>query len=209
MPEELLKSRRRRQAIARTVILALTVAFYVALIPVVVLFSGPVYRALECTFSECDDRGVTYDFILSKRGVLQIGSSIRLPNGEPIGRVIGFAASGDERYARVVGHVESTYEHLFEQPLRCEATANFNLMMDADLVVSTCPTIELDEQRVDSAPLFCGMVDHFERMGQELRHFVLENVRPGEGTSNVQLSGPCGADNLAATIELARIVGGE
>ena len=85
--------------------------------------------------------------------------------------------------------------------------ANFNLNRDADLVVSTCPGLDLPAEARDG-PLVCGTVDHFERMGQELRRFVLENVRPGEYPEPMRLAGPCGSDNQAATQHLRALLSG-
>jgi hypothetical protein len=180
----------------------MTVAFYLALVPVAVLFSGPVYRALACTFAECDEPGRLIEFILPTRGALRVGSEIRLPNGIAVGQVVGFRATGDERYIVVTGRLAPAGAALADQPLRCEATANFSLEMDSDLVLSTCPGLALpDVGNVDGA-FVCGNIDHFERMGQELRHFVLENIRPGDQPVELRLTGPCGTDNEHAMLRL-------
>jgi len=205
---DLLTERKRIRAIWQTVVVVLSVAFYLAVIPVVVLLSGPIYRALECTLGECSDPGTQVEFILPSRGALRIGSTIRLPNGEPVGEVVGFRATGDERFTSVVGRIDPDDESVLERPLRCEATANFNIEMDADLVVSHCPDLSLPTQPAGNDYYVCGTVDHFERMGQELRRFVLENVRPGEYPTTARLSGPCGSDNEAMTAQLRSLLSG-
>ena len=204
---DLLKEREARRAIGRSLAVAFSVAFYLALVPVVVLFSGPVYHALQCTFGSCDEPGVEVTFVLSARGALQTNSSIRLPNGDPVGRIIGFRASGDERYSYALGRVDPSYAHLLEASLRCEVSANLNIQMDADLIVSTCPDLDLPHVSSEERTFICGSVDHFARMGQEIRRFVLDHVRPGEQpVVRARLSGPCGADNEAATTQLRSIL---
>lgn len=207
MGSDLLKQRETRRSVARSVAVAFSVAFYLALVPVVVLLSGPVYHALQCTLGSCDEPGTDVTFVLSSRGALQANSSIRLPNGDPVGRIIGFRASGDERYSYALGRVDAEYAHLLEASLRCEVSANFNIQMDADLVVSTCPDLDLPYVSSGERLFVCGSVDHFARMGQEIRRFVLDHVRPGEQpVARARLSGPCGADNEAATTQLRAIL---
>jgi hypothetical protein len=206
---DLQKHRARRRTLRHTLVVAFAVAFYLALVPVAVVLSGPVYSALRCAFGDCHPDGTQVVFALPSRGALRQGSAIRLPNGESVGSILGFQPTGDERYTHVVGLLEPGAERLLDGPLFCQATANFNLQMDAALVVSQCPG--LSGPSVTSAPggaRVCGTVDHFERMGQALREFVLENVRPGEGGRSAQLTGPCGADNAEATARLRALLGG-
>ena len=128
---------------ARSIAVALSVAFYLALVPFVVLLSGPVYHALQCTLGTCEEPGIEVTFVLSSRGALQSSSSIRLPNGDPVGRITGFRASGDERFTYTLGRIDPAYAHILESSLRCEVSANFNIQMDADLIVSACPGLDL------------------------------------------------------------------
>jgi hypothetical protein len=205
---DLLQRRDRLRALGHTLVLAFSAVFFVALVPAAVLLSGPVYRALACTFGSCEEAGRRVRFALPTRGALQLGSSIRLPNGQPVGTIQGFEPSPDERYTLAVGRLFPGQERLLGEQLRCEVSANFNLQMDADLVVSACPGLDLPRLPPASEALWvCGSVDHFQRMGQELRRFVLENIRPGEHPEAVRLSGPCGADNEAATQSLRALLG--
>lgn len=221
MPSDLLTSRTRRRALGQSLVVALTVAFYVALVPLAVVLSGPVYEALECTFGECRPEGTRVLFALPTRGPLRTGSSIRLANGDPIGEIAGFEASASEHFTWAVGLLDEgpRASELLTRPLRCVVNANFNIEMDGDLVVSACPGLDLPAPPrvepdsalrpagMDQLPvLVCGTVDHFERMGQELRRFVLQNVRPGEYPEEVRLSGPCGADNEATTARLRQLL---
>lgn len=206
MSEHLHNTRQTRRSLGSIVVVALTVAFYLALVPVAVLFSGPIYRALQCQLGDCTQPGTPVQFVLQARGALRVGSAIRLQNGEPVGEVTAFGRTGNERYTIAQARIDPSYEALLAQPLRCQVTANFNLEMDADIVVSACPGLELPMPVEGQPDLVCGAVDHFERMGQEVRRFVLENVRPGEQPSPVRLTGPCGADNEAATQALRRLL---
>ncbi len=208
MASDLQKPRREARSLGRSIALALTIAFYLALIPIVVAFSGPIYHSLKCSFGDCSEPGSEVTFVLETRGPLQAHSTIRLPNGQPIGKVTGFRTTSDERYTYVVGRVDPDYAHLTNADLRCEVAANFNIQMDADLVVSTCPGMDLPAlpQIADTPVFVCGGADHFQRMGQEVRSFVLEHVRPGEQPTAARLNGPCGADTEAATSALRAII---
>ncbi|MBN1947414.1 MAG: hypothetical protein JW797_17215, partial [Bradymonadales bacterium] len=121
--------RQSRHMIARILVVGLAVVFYLALVPLALLFSGPVYRALQCQFGDCRQPGTEATFVLESRGALRIGSSVRFPNGLEIGRVVGFTPTGDERYIESTVLFAPDYAYLLDQPLRCQVTANFNLDM--------------------------------------------------------------------------------
>jgi hypothetical protein len=122
-----------------------------------------------------------------------------------VGRISGFLVTGDERYTVAVGTMAPDQAHWLDRPIRCQGTANFNLQMDADLIISNCPDLDVPLEPM-GPPYICGAVNHFERMGQQLRRFVLEHVRPGSQPNPIQLSGPCGADNQAVTERLRQIL---
>ncbi|MCA9565684.1 MAG: hypothetical protein KC561_19435 [Myxococcales bacterium] len=213
MAEDLVEKRKREGTLQRTLVLVLSVLFYAALVPLAVTLSGPLYSALQCASGECEQDGLTALFVLSSRGPLQTGSDVRLSNGDLLGEVSAFHATYDEQYslATVRLYDNQHVRALLDGELRCEVNANFNIQMDADLVLSACPGQTLSSADIavqrpngyEDAPVFvCGSVDHFQRMGQELRTFVLENVRPGDYPNQARLNGPCGADNLASTDRL-------
>lgn len=206
MASDLKTRRSERRRLARSIAVALSVTFYLALVPIAVTLSGPIYQAIQCTLGDCREPGIEVRFVLPTRGSLQVQSDIRLPNGQPIGRVTSFQHSTDERFITVIGRLDSGFSNLADSDLRCEVAANFNIQMDADLVVSTCPDTHLPPPVHGDRVFVCGGVDHFARMGQEIRRFVLEHVRPGEQPSEVRLTGPCGADNEAATAALRAIL---
>jgi len=189
----------------------LATAFYVALVPVLLYFSGPIYRALECTFGDCASTGTEVRLVLPKRSRLRVGSPVRLPSGDVVGEIVGFERGSTEQYtiARGVIADENDALVLFGAPLRCAVEPNLSIQTDADLVLANCPgeAIDNDNRRPGELPTYvCGSVDHFERIGQELRRFVLENVRPGEVEGGAVIAGPCGADNERETRRLVGIL---
>lgn len=204
MPSDAQTDRNRLRALRHTVVTALSVAFYVALVPLVVVLSGPVYEAIRCTIGTCEAPGVPVRFVTASRGALRVGSAIRLPSGDEVGEVVGFSRGANERYTTIEGVIADADDArvLLGAPLRCEVTPNFRIEADADLVVSNCPDVPVSALAIPEgldAPVVCGSLDHFERVGQELRRLVLDNVRPGEEVDQRALTGPCGADNERAT----------
>jgi hypothetical protein len=201
---DLMRSRSISRSLIQIVVVAFAALFYLALVPIAVVFSGPIYHAIRCTFSECRQPGVAADFYLQSSGSLRLGSRVRLPNGQAIGEITGFHWATDERYIVAAVRIDDASASVLEQPLRCQVMANFTLEMDADLVVSSCPGLGLPP--TGDPPFVCGSVDHFERIGQEVRRFVLEHLRPGDAPAEVRLTGPCGADNEATTAELRSVL---
>lgn len=212
MPTDAHKQRARGRDLRHTLVTALSITFYLALVPVVVAFSGPVYEALRCTLGTCEAPGVEVRFLTEARGPLRVGSAIRLPSGDAVGEVTGFRRGADERYTTVVGVITrpEDAEVLLGAPMRCEISPNFRIETDADLVVSNCPEVPIGDLVLpegSDAHGVCGSLDHFERVGQELRRLVLDNVRPGHEVDGRELTGPCGADNERATAALLERLG--
>ena len=207
MNEHLATSRAQKHTRRHLWSVVLAALFYIGLIPTVLVFSGPIYSALECTLGDCRPNGITVHFVLSKRSRLRIGSPIRLPSGDHIGEVVGFERGSVEDYTVAVGTVLDPHDALvlFASPVRCAVEPNLSLETDADLVLSNCPGTPIDginQRASDPLTLICGSIDHFERVGQELRRFILDNMRPGTVTQANQLSGPCGTDNEIATRQM-------